>query len=1551
MTQSQPFSCALIGGDSLLIECGELLLARGHRIRAVLTAAPAVRAWAARKELPTLAPDARCEAELARESFDYLFSITHLALIPDSLLALPRKGAINFHDGPLPRYAGLNTPVWALIHGEEEHGISWHRIEGGVDEGPLLLQKRFAIQPGETALSLNTRCFEAGLDSFAELVDQLATGSERAEPQDLSLRRYFGRHDRPDASAVLDWSRSAMELEALIRALDHGRYPNPLSRPKVAHQRRVLCVGRTHILEASGKPGELLALDADGWSIATGEGGLLCSEWSELDGTALTPEQAAQALGIRVGEVLQGPSPAERAALTSLEARHSRRDAAWTRRLTRLEAPTLPWPVPEVASGLPDFVAAPLPLPENCAALDAEARADALLGAFGLALARLCGRHDLTLGFAHDEFDAALSGALPVFSSRGLISLPVDPKTSFEGLRAVVSAARARALAEGCWPLDLHARQPELHGRPFPFGPDGIGVTVAWSSSPADYTPSEHDRITLALGGTGETPQLYVDRARVSSAALERLQSSVTNLLRNLAAKPQAPVGAADLLDEAELRKILVDWNATETPLPGGVCVHEQILAQVDRTPEHAALVCGDEGISYAELERRSARLAAQLAALGAAPNTLVGIYLERSIDLVVAVLGVLRAGAAYVPLDPAFPAERVSFMAADAKLRLVVTHSALKARLSLPPEAAFIEIDAPPAKAAPAPAQRAAPENLAYVIYTSGSTGQPKGVMVEHRNVVNFFSGMDARIPHDPPGRWLAVTSLSFDISVLELLWTLTRGFEVVIHRDTKHDAGPATKRIEFGLFLWGNDAGPGARKYELMLAAARYGDTHGFSSIWTPERHFHAFGGPFPNPSVSSAAIAAVTERIRIRAGSCVSPLHHPIRIAEEWAMVDNLSNGRVGISFASGWQPDDFVLRPENFAENKAQMLRDVELVRRLWRGEAVEFPGPKGVVAHATLPRPVQPELPVWITSAGNPETYAMAGKAGANVLTHLLGQSVKEVAEKIRIYREARAEAGLDPAGGVVTLMLHTFIGDDIDRIRETVREPMKRYLASATNLVKKYAWSFPAFKRPDAPAADLDALDLDSLAPAEWDAMMEHAFQRYFESSGLFGTPESVQPKIEELKSIGVDEIGCLIDYGLPVETTLAHLEPLNRARQLANPAAAENSGRSLSEQVKRRRVSHLQCTPSMARLLLLDDENRGAFSDLEQVLIGGESFPPALARGLAAVSSASITNLYGPTETTIWSATHSVDPRAESVPIGRPIANTQLYVLDAQRRPLPPGVAGDLYIGGAGVVRGYLERPELTAERFMPNPFRAGERIYATGDLARFRSDGVLEFLGRSDHQVKIRGHRIELGEIEARLGEHPQVRECVVVAGTDPSGEPRLVAYLTAVGTPPDSASLRQHLRALLPESMIPSHVVTLDELPLTPNAKVDRKALPTPEAVRNTARPATAAEVAPSGELQTRIAACWRQVLGLERVGVRENFFDIGGHSLLVVRLQRILKDAIDQPLSLTDLYRFPTIQSLAEWLESDGEDAALARSADRAQQRRASLQRKRSRGPQS
>ncbi|WP_196297126.1 non-ribosomal peptide synthetase, partial [Xanthomonas albilineans] len=314
----------------------------------------------------------------------------------------------------------------------------------------------------------------------------------------------------------------------------------------------------------------------------------------------------------------------------------------------------------------------------------------------------------------------------------------------------------------------------------------------------------------------------------------------------------------------------------------------------------------------------------------------------------------------------------------------------------------------------------------------------------------------------------------------------------------------------------------------------------------------------------------------------------------------------------------------------------------------------------------------------------------------------------------------------------------------------------------------------------------------------------------------------------------------------------------------------------------------------------------------LQTVVVAGEVLPAAMVKRWS--QGRRLINAYGPTETAVCACVHECDASASGAPpIGRPIANVRIYILDAYGAPAPIGVVGELYIGGDGVGRGYLDRDDLTAARFLADPFNTDPtvRMYRTGDLGRWRADGTIEFVGRNDHQVKIRGFRIELGEIEARLSAHADVRECVVVALEDATvSDKRLVAYwVGAEGV--DAAPLRNWLSAVLPDYMVPAAYVQLDRLPLTPNGKLDRKALPAPD---GTAYAAHAYE-APQGEIEQAIAAIWSELLGLETIGRHDNFFALGGHSLLAVTLIERMRQQ-DMKTDIENILVTPTVFSLAE-----------------------------------
>lgn len=675
-------------------------------------------------------------------------------------------------------------------------------------------------------------------------------------------------------------------------------------------------------------------------------------------------------------------------------------------------------------------------------------------------------------------------------------------------------------------------------------------------TDPVSTATSKYD-LTLLAREKGDELLLWLEYSTdlFTAQTAERMLAHFECLMDSMAGNPELEICRLILLPPDEEKKILVDWNRTALAYPADQTVHGLFEAQAARTPNAIALEHEGERLSYAELNLRSNLLAAELRQKGVGVETPVGIFVERSADMVIAVLATLKAGGYYIPLDPAFPKDRLTYMVSDAKIPVLLTQSRLV--VDLPEhQAQIVQVDKL-ARSAAAPRSHSGQNqstsaNLAYVLFTSGSTGRPKGVQIPHRAVVNFLHSMRHEPGLQPTDVLLAITTLSFDIAGLELFLPLTTGAKVVI----------ASRE----------DAIDGSRLAKLIKTA---------------------------KITVMQATPAT-------------------------WRMLID-----------AGWE---------------------------------------------------------------GNPRLKILCG-------------------------------------------------GEAIDR---------------------------------------------------------------------------------------------------------------------------------GLADQLLKR------C---------------------------GELW-----------------NMYGPTETTIWSTVEKLKPE-EPITIGRPVANTQVYILDSNGRPTPPGVIGELLIGGDGVARGYLNRPELTGEKFVPNPFvqQPDARLYRTGDLARYRRDGRIEFLGRSDFQVKIRGFRIEIGEIETALAAIDGVARAIVTVREDTPGDKRLVAYLVPKqpfatqngskdGPHPvnlEMAALRTSLRANLPEYMIPSTFVFLEALPLTPNGKVDRKALPQPDKI---AIPEAAYEP-PQNPTEEKLAAIMGSLLKVPRVGRTDDFFALGGYSILAVSLFNEIEREFSRRIPLATLFRAPTVAALA------------------------------------
>ncbi|MEO8535546.1 MAG: MupA/Atu3671 family FMN-dependent luciferase-like monooxygenase, partial [Flavobacterium sp.] len=753
-----------------------------------------------------------------------------------------------------------------------------------------------------------------------------------------------------------------------------------------------------------------------------------------------------------------------------------------------------------------------------------------------------------------------------------------------------------------------------------------------------------------------------------------------------------------------------------------------------------------------------------------------IGISLLRTIEMVATIFACFKLGAAYIPLDPVYSSVRLSQIVSDAQPKYIVTLSSLKELYLKELSADFVYLDKIKfTKTDRKIVTNCLDENTAYIIFTSGTTGKPKGIEVSHANLNNLLKGLDISFETESKQIWLAQTSMNFDISVLELIWTISRGHKIVLQQSNPFkllapDKIAPAKSIDFSIMFFGADKEDNNQKYDLLLETAKYADENNFTAIWTPERHFSEFGGAFPNPSVLSAALSVLTKNIGIRSGSVVLPLHDPIRVAEEWAIIDNLSHGRAGISIASGWHPNDFVFSHSNYNDRHAEMREKITELKKLWKGTPITRKN--GIDQDFEIkirPVPIQQELPLWITAAGSPETFKYAGEIGANVLTHMLGQSLDKLAENIAVYHQALRDNGFNIEDKKVSLMLHTYIDEVQETALELSEKPFKDYLRSSMKLME--------------PLAKESGLDIDTQS----DEIIEIAYRKFSKENTLIGSVESCQKMLQSIQEIGVTEVACLVDFGVESEKVLRGLEKIAEAKALYHKQIefrdllnVENQKNEL-ELIDTYKITNVQMTPSQSKLVvdLYNQDKSRNISSVQHWMIGGEPLNESLLEGLSAITSSKLYNMYGPTETTVWSAWREINKK--DFKIGKPILNTNLLLLNEFEQQVPLGVIGELHIGGLGVAKGYHNNTELTNKSFknINNAYFGNSRFYKTGDLMRLNADGSFEYIGRKDNQVKINGYRVEPEEIEKTIVNIPGIKNCKVVSITNDNST-HLSAYI---------------------------------------------------------------------------------------------------------------------------------------------------------------------------
>lgn len=750
-------SAVFAGDGTMLVPCAEHFLARGHRIAAIVTNQSAIKRWAASAQIIALGFDELDGPWQPQSGFDYLFSIANLRVLPESVIRAPRRQAINFHDGPLPRYAGLNATTWAILNGETRHGISWHLMEAQIDAGDIVMDREVPIPPGTSSASLNLACYEAGIAAFADLLTDIAGPGLKRRTQNSTQRTYFGKYTRP-GGGIIDWRRTAAEIAAYVRACDFGPGSNNFGTVKLYAGDDCILVHQAEALEtrAGHAPGTILDVTDDELRIATAGTDLSITRMSNIEGGRCEKGLFTS------GDRLPGPDPALVQAIDACWKTACRHEEGVVEAL-RLPAATCPYL--DAASGDPGWRQASI---HAALALDSmEARASAVL-AF---LCRLLPKLDFRVAVKLSEVSQAARGAEPCFDSLAPMVVPqLHAGQTLADYRLQVKKHLDAVRERGPIARDIRSRYPEL--------PEGDERDAIVLDCTEDVDDAEAAQFTIAIAPEGGGIRLRMDAARITAQDFARLCAQLETFVAELVVDSASPLTRLPLLSAAERHALSVESTRANRPYPRDKTVLDLFRDSAASAAQKIAVRDASESLSYIQLDAQSSHLARRLNARGIGRGDRVGVFLDRSCCVVTALLGVLKSGAAYVPLDPIYPKHRLWAMAEDANLAAVVSTAALLPAFDHEgTPAVLLDMDEEvPDGALSDPSSN----DRAYVIYTSGSTGSPKGVQIPHRALTNFLCAMAETPGIDPHDHLLALTTICFDIAALEIFLPLANGASV---------------------------------------------------------------------------------------------------------------------------------------------------------------------------------------------------------------------------------------------------------------------------------------------------------------------------------------------------------------------------------------------------------------------------------------------------------------------------------------------------------------------------------------------------------------------------------------------------------------------------------------------------------------------------------------------------------------------------------------------------------------------------------------------------
>ena len=806
---NKTFSSYIIAETNLGTQCAEILLTEGHQVLGVVSNNQDVIKWAIEHNVPYFLTLKMFEEEKQNKTFDYLFSIVNGEILTPQILEYPRYFAINYHDSPLPKYAGVHATSWAILNNEKSHGISWHVMSSQVDAGDILKQVTFPIELNETALTLNLKCFTQAIEAFRTLIKDLAEGTVHKQSQDLQDRGYYSAHQKPQNAGIINWNKSAQEIDTLYRALYFGEYPNKLTTFKVIIGEQTFFPHKLEILKekakAKARPGTIVKIHTNGLQISTKTKDIIIRDVRDIQGKSCRITYLTDYFNLYEGYNLPNLNKKTTANLHQQLTTLFSYEAYWVKSLLRFTPVKLPFfdsistktnnqQVPkerdnETSSFITSKIDKKL-LQEASKKFKDILFVDVLSSVFMIYLSRLDSKNTFSIDYADSSLKQLTEQLNPFLSPE--IPLTIDKFDCLTGEEVVQRfiEEKTRALKHKAYPLDIKERHPTLQKQSY----DKSDIKINIFKSKEKLIEKEASYLLeISISAEGERYILAFPQklTKTEKQFIKAIPGHINTLLESLLKTPSSSLRDLSLLTTQEQHQLLIEWNDTKVDYPIDKTVHQLFEEQVEKTPENIAVVYEDEKLTYQQLNEKANQLAHYLRSLGVGPDTLAAIAVDRSLEMIIGLLGILKAGGAYVPLDPEYPQERLQFMLEDTRAPIVLTQTHLQDKLKetlSSYKGKVVVIDQPELQQILGQqninnlVSITLPHHLAYVIYTSGSTGKPKGVLGHHFSSINRFFWMWNAYPYSTNEIAFCKTSLSFVDSIWEIFGPLLKGIKILL-------------------------------------------------------------------------------------------------------------------------------------------------------------------------------------------------------------------------------------------------------------------------------------------------------------------------------------------------------------------------------------------------------------------------------------------------------------------------------------------------------------------------------------------------------------------------------------------------------------------------------------------------------------------------------------------------------------------------------------------------------------------------------------------------